>query len=251
MTQKLIILKKNYYTYLDRKARHLAYSLSKSKNTTKLLLNYIVELYKSENNLKALYRNRKFESAYHNPISSDLEFVVSRVLYHYSALKNLNWKIYLRRQVGKTAPDIRIEKNNKTIAIIEIKAKAGWIQYFFSSERFKKESKKFREGKSKIHPKELLKRVKSQFQKYYKEFNIKPSQVFVFLPTLVLVHRKRSSLQIKDYDKEFAKNSGLPKSNLILLSNNLLLDLGSEPSGEEYKPTRRFEEFIASLGQMG
>lgn len=247
MAQKLVILKKNYYNYMDRKARHIAYQLSKSRKVTKLLLDYIKELYECENNLKRSYKNDHFESAYHNPISSDLEFLVSRILYHYSKIKQMNWKIYLRRQIGKIAPDIRIEKDNKTIAIIEVKAKAGWIQCCFSSERLKKDIENFKEGKSKIDPKLLLKKFKSQFEKYHKELDINPSQVFVFLPTLALVHRKKSLLKINDYDKEFAKNSGLSKQSFILLSNNLLLDLSLKPSRTEYKPTSKFEDFVYSL----
>ena len=214
---------------------------------TNLLLKYINELYNSAR-LDASFKNKNFESAYHNPISSDLEFLVARILYHYSIYKKLNWKIYLRRQVGKTAPDIRIDKNGKTIAIVEIKAKAGWIQSFFSVEKFRKDMKRFKEGKTKKHPNELLKVVKKQFKKYYQEFNIKPDKIFVLLPTWALVHRKKSTLRVKDYYKEFAKNSGLPKDNLILLSNNLLLNLSSN-SVKQYLPTDRFERFIGKISK--
>jgi len=157
MAQKLTKLKKDYYNYLDRKARYIAYKLSKSQPATKLILDYIKELYESAkvDNLK----NNKFESAYHNPISSELEFLIARVLYHYSNFKKTDWKIYLRRQVGKTAPDIRIESNNKTLAIIEVKAKAGWIQPFFSKERYAKDMKKLRSGESDFDPRDLIKKL--------------------------------------------------------------------------------------------
>ncbi|VVB76435.1 Uncharacterised protein [Candidatus Tiddalikarchaeum anstoanum] len=247
MTQKLVNLKEEYYKYLDRKSRHLGYLLSKYKCVTKLFLKYITELYESENGPKRLYKNNKFESAYNNPISSDLEFLISRILYYYSKFKKLNWKIYLRRQVGKTAPDIRIEKNNKTIAIIEVKAKAGWIQCFFSKDRKKKDLIRFNEGRGNMHPDDFIKRIKSQFTKYYKEFKIKPNQVYVLLPTFTLVHRKKSKLNLKDYCNEFSKNSGLPSKNLIILSNNLLLNLDSKISQKEYQPTKILENVIKNL----
>lgn len=248
MTQKLSKLKKDYYNYLDRKARLIAYKLSKSQPVTKLLLDYIKELYESAKvyNLQ----NDKFESAYHNPISSELEFLIARVLYHYSSFKEKGWKIYLRRQIGKTAPDIRVESNNKTLAIIEVKAKAGWIQPFFSKERYAKDIKKLKSGESDFNPRDLIKKVKKQLEKYCKTYNIKREQIFVLLPSLTLVHRKKSIQKIKDYKIWFEKKSRLPRENLILLSNTLLLDLSSNPSRKEYQPTNNFEKFVASLNQL-
>ena len=247
MTQKLITLKKKYYIYLDRKARHIAHKLSKKQAVTKLLLDYIKELYESAK--VANLQNKRFESAYHNPISSELEFLVARVLYHYSNFKKTDWKIYLRRQVGKTAPDIRIESNNKTRAIIEVKAKAGWIQPFFSKERYVKDMKKLRTGESESDPGDLIQKVKKQLVKYYKTYNVKPKQVFVLLPSLKSVHRKKSTQQIKDYELQFKKNSGLPQKSLILLSNNPLLDLSSKPSRKQYQVTNNFEKFVELLNK--
>jgi len=89
---KLIRLKENYYKYLDKKSRHVARLLSMKRPITNLLLKYINELYNSAR-LDASFKNKNFESAYHNPISSDLEFLVARILYHYSIYKKLNWKI--------------------------------------------------------------------------------------------------------------------------------------------------------------
>lgn len=248
MAQKLTKLKKEYYNYLDRKARHIAFKLSKSQPATKLILDYTRELYESA---KVDYlRNNKFESAYHNPISSELEFLIARVLYHYSNFKKKDWKIYLRRQVGKTVPDIRVESNNKTLAIIEVKAKAGWIQPFFSKERYDKDMKKLRSGESDFDPRDLIKKVKNQLKKHYETYNIKPKQVFVLLPSLKLVHRKKSTQQIKDYEAQFIKNSGLPRESLILLSNNPILELSSDPGRKEYQATNNFEKFIALLNLL-
>ncbi len=107
------------------------------------------------------------------------------------SLGDFDWAVYLRCQKGKTAPDIRIEHNGKTLAIIEIKAKAGWIQPFFSSERAMKDMAKLQDGKSDFNPDDLIKRVKDQFRKYYETYGIIPGQVFVLLPSLALVHRKK------------------------------------------------------------
>jgi len=87
-------------------------------------------------------------------------------------------------------------------------------------------------------------------KKYYETYNIKPKQVFVLLPSLKLVHRKKSTQQIKDYEIQFRKNSGLPRKNLILLSNNPLLNLSSNPSRNKYQPTNNFEKFIVLLNRL-
>ena len=160
MPKKLAQLKKDYYNYLDRGARHLAYKLVEKRPVTKLLLSYISDLYDSAK-CEKFYVNENFETAYHSPISSDLEFLVSRILYHYSGKLDLGWKIYLRRQYQKTAPDIRIDKNNKTIAIIKVKAKAGWIQPFFSEERVCKDIKKLNAGKSDYDPRGFARDVRN------------------------------------------------------------------------------------------
>jgi len=251
MTQKLCTLKKDYYSHLDKKARYLAYKLSRGIDVTTLILDYIKELYDSAKSESYFQKDsEKFEVAYHNPISSELEFLIARVLHHYSSSKKLNWKIYLRKQVKKTAPDIRIERRTKTIAIIEVKAKAGWMQPFFSSERERKDMIKLKERKSDFDPRVLIKKVRKQLKKYHQTYHIAPQRVFLFLPSLVLVHREKSTRQIEDYEKDFITNSGLPRDNLILLSNNLSLDLSSNPSRMEYNPTERFENFVSLLSEI-
>jgi hypothetical protein len=246
-SHKLIQLKGSYFDYLDRKARHLAFTLKSKRNVTKLILDYIKELYKSAN-LEKAYNNESFESAYHNPVSSEMEFMISRMLYHYSNLKNLGWKIYLRRQVGKTAPDIRIEKNNKTLAIIEIKARAGWIQCFLSQETFNKELYKYKNSNGRAaDPRVLNKRLKDQLKKYYETFNITRNHIYVLLPTLKEVHRTNSDLKINNYLSFFSKTSKLPKQNLILLSYNLSLNLGEESDRKDYNPSDLLEGFIKRL----
>lgn len=246
MSTKLSELKKMYYAQLDRKARYIARRMSEGKSVGRLLLLSIEELYLSAHTQESFDQDA-FRVRYHNPISSELEFLIARILHHYSNFEKLQWAIYVRCQKGKTAPDIRIDYNGKTLAIVEIKAKAGWIQPFFSSERAGKDMAKLKEGKSSFNPDDLIKRVSAQFKKYYETYNVTPEQIFVLLPSLALVHRKRSKRILDDYEKDFARNSGLPKSNLILLSNNLLLDLSPIKEGKKYEPTGHFERLIQSL----
>lgn len=246
MPTKLIQLKKNYYKYLDTKARHIAHCLFRGRKVTNLLLDYISELYDSVK-VEKDFTNKKFESAYHPSVTPELEFLIARILYHYSNFKNLNWKIYLRRQFQKTAPDVRIEKDGKTIAVVEIKAKAGWMRYFFSRESEKKDMKKFKEGRSDWNPKKAIEDARAQLFKYVKTYRISKDQIFVFLPTLTSVHRQGSKRILRDYEEDFEKNSRLEKENFILLSKNLLLNLDPDCERKDYQPTDKFERFVKKL----
>ncbi len=243
---KLILLKKRYYDYLDRKSRHIAYKLTKGSKVTPLILKYTAELYQAAKEERK-FENKNFYTRYHAPISSELEFLIARTLFHFSNFKNLGWSIYLRKQEKKTAPDIRIDRNGKTIGIVEIKAKAGWIQSFFSSERAEKDRRRLESGKGDFNPDDLIKRMRSQLKKYEAVYKIKPEYVFLFLPTLRLVHRKKSQRKLKDYQMDFVKNSGLQKDNLILLSKNLNLDLSEPHTIKDCQPLNMFEKFVIKL----
>lgn len=246
--KKLSEIKTQYYKVLDKQSRVLARRLSRNLSATPALLVRIQELYSSAK-IERKFQNENFETAYHSPISSDLEFLIARILYHYSRIKKLGWKIYLRRQVGKTCPDIRIDKNGKTVAIVEVKAIAGWIQPFFNSDRAKKDMLKMKNGTSTFDPRDLIKRVNSQLTKYVKTFHMDAKRIYVFLPTLALVHRSRSKRILKDYISDFAKNSKLSKDNLILLSKNLNLHLSSDMKESEHAPTNNFEKFITQISK--
>lgn len=260
MDNKIIQLKKRYYAYLDRKARNIAYNLSKNKNVTRLLLKNIANLYQLEKLGTADFEEDNFEAGYHNPVTSDLELLVSRILFYYSKFKKQNWKIYLRKQgaFNKTnkkrkviTPDIRVVKDDKTLAIIEIKAKAGFMQPFFSIERYKKDMKRMKENKSNYDPKLKIREAKNQLEKYSRECNIPRERVFVFLPSCGSFHQKNYTSKLEDYKKRFAKNSGLPKDNLIILSNYLRFDPSNPPqSNRKYDPSNDFEKFIIRLRRL-
>ena len=231
--KKLRVLQKSYYDYLDRKARNLA-----KIHSTKLLLVYIHELYTCTN-IESDFRNDNFETAYHHPVTSDLEFLIARTVYHYlkRSKSKSDWKVYLRRQVDGVAPDVRISKNDKTMAIIEIKAKVGWIQPVFSKRAVERDPK---------NAKVTIKSFKEQLEKYQEKFKIKKNQIFVLIPSLKEAHRAEGILS--EYVSNFVNNSGLDKNNLMLLSENLKLDLDKKGiPNTSYKPTKHFEDFIKSL----
>ena len=241
----MLSYKKLYYDSIDKMAKKIADNFVAGGSITQEILKFINELYDSAK-VEQSFKTSSFETAYHAPISSELEFYIARIFYHLSELERKEWKILLRRQQGKTAPDIRIEKGGKTIAIVEIKAKAGWIQPFFSEQRYNVDKERFENGSS-FDPDALIVKSREQLTKYFQVFAITNDDIFLFLPTLALVHRKKYNTTLEEYRNYFSKTSGFPKENLILLSEDKSLDLSLAIEGKELSPTRDFEKLLDKL----
>ncbi len=241
----MLSYKKLYYDSIDKMAKKIADNFVAGGSITQEILKFINELYDSTK-VEQSFKSSSFETAYHAPISSELEFYIARIFYHLSELERKEWKILLRRQQGKTAPDIRIEKGGKTIAIVEIKAKAGWIQPFFSEQRYNVDKERFENGSS-FDPDALIVKSREQLTKYFQVFAITNDDIFLFLPTLALVHRKKYNTTLEEYRNYFSQTSGFPKENLILLSENKSLDLSLAIEGKELSPTRDFEKLLDKL----
>lgn len=255
--------KLGYYKNLDSKAKHIARFLvyKKKQSITTLLLKYISDFYKLANLEKNLFVDKNFKSSYHQPITNDLEFLIARILYHFSNKKNFGWIIYLRCQIKKkignkskmVVPDIRIEKIDKygkkiTLGIIEIKAKIGWNQDFYAPGRFNSNLKKFKEGKTNFNPIEKNKESEMQFEKYRRAFGIDKSKIFVLLPSISAAYRVKDNKNIFVYEKHFLKYSRLKKENFILLSENPRLDLAkADFKRKDFQASKRFENFIIKI----
>lgn len=244
--QKLVNLKQNYLKEIDYQSKYIVKRLISGKLVTTNILNFIIELYNTEQETKIFEIKDKFIYSGHQAITSDFEFFISRILYHYSKEAGKDWEISLRKSIQdkktkkQVQPDILIRKKGKIIAILEIKVKAGYMQCFFSKIREKKDIDKG------YNTKELINKIKSQLKKYSKLENCGKDKVFVLLPTFALVSRKTNSEEIFDFKMQFEKNSGLEKSNLIILSNNKDLDL-SNPKEERLDPSNDFERFIKKI----
>ncbi|MBL0255097.1 MAG: hypothetical protein IPQ27_09070 [Chitinophagaceae bacterium] len=119
-----------YLSDIDKIAKSIAEDFTGGQKITERLLKTIIDLYQSAK-VEQAFKDEYFETAYHSPITGELEFFIARILFHYSALNDKKWKIYLRRQESKTAPDIRLLKNDKTFAIIEVKARQVGFSLFF------------------------------------------------------------------------------------------------------------------------
>ena len=230
----------NFLKEIDHNAEEIAQMYAEKKNITPKIADITIDFYQEEEKNKKFYKNDSFEMAYHEPVTSKLEFFLARILYHISSIKKLNWKIYLRTQKKKCAPDIRVEKDEETIFIIEVKANAGWMQAFISPEAYKRDKKKDRQ------PDELVKKQKEQLYKYKDAFET--NNVYMFLPTLGSAHQKGYKTNYEGYKNNFKKNTGFPQDNLIILSSDLSLNLGKkniEKSDiDKKKLTDEFEKML-------
>jgi hypothetical protein len=72
--------------------------------------------------------------------------------------------------------------------------------------------------------------------------------VIVLIASLENVHRKKySDADINTYKNTFIRNTGLPKENLIVLTNTLDKDLSIIDSIEEIEASNSFEKSIHFL----
>lgn len=246
MMNNIITSKANYTQTLDSEAKKIAAIYLENKPITPELLEVVHDLYTSAKLDK--YDDDCFDSAYHNPITSDFEFIIARIIYHLSKHYNLGWFILLRKQKNKCAPDIRIEKDGKTLVVIEIKVKAGWIQQIFSDRRFNYDLERYNTDKIKIHPKEKVAEVKEQFDKYSELFGIDRKNVFVLIASLSNVHRKKEvKADVNTYKRTFVRNAELGIDNLVVLSNNVNVDISKEDDLSLYEPSEDFERMLERL----
>lgn len=234
----------DYFNQLDKKANYISKKLSESKNisckrhATKVILCTINDIYNSQ-----IFKEDNFEYSLHSPVPEILEFFIARILYFYSKEKGKEWKIYSNIKYNGVKPDIRIESNDKTLAIIEIKTTVGSCQCLFSKKIYNRET----ESKLKTHPDIVIDNLIKQLHKYEETFKTK--NIFVLVPTLKAAYRERDSEKVEDYRKWFNKKTDYPKNNLILLSNNLKLDLSKDLINQSLSPSEDFEKFIKKLNR--
>jgi len=243
--KKLTEIKSDYYKYIDDAAKRLAHRLSDKYLITQDILKFTEVLYLSAKGEKK-YEGKSFSSSYHAPITSDFEFIISRIVSHFLGGGNDGVKVNLRVPRGKSVPDIRIEKNNNTIAIIEIKAKVGWIQTLFSKEMVKKIKESKKKGAKYGNPEKDIIAFQKTIHKYTKEFTIDNKDFYLLTPTLESTHRHRSNSKLSDYISTFCEHANLPKSNLLILSKNLNLNLSNRKI-QGYQATDDFEQFLYKL----
>lgn len=229
---------KEVYISLDAKARIHSAEYSETGRITKNVIETIIQLYKDVSYEKE-YNDYNFQSAYQMSVTPLFEFYLGRLFYNYFKQHKIDAIVYLRKQINKCAPDIRIEQKGKTKAIIEVKIKGGWIQPFFSQERYDDDVIKNSNKTRPFNPQTIVDKQNEQLQKYNVLFD--NPIVFVLLPTFNMIHRQKYTATLSDYKIVFHKRTGLPKKNLVVLSNNLLLNLGQIKESDAFDLTNEFE----------
>ena len=155
---EIIEAKRSYNKKIDKTASDIAKDYLKNKKVTLEVLKAINSFYSSAK--LDVFDDKQFDSAYHNPITSDVEFLIARILFYIIKEKGLSWKVNLRKQKNKCAPDIRIDVDKETSFIIEIKVKVGWIQQIFSDRRFDYDQTRYDKGIIQIAPSKRVQEVK-------------------------------------------------------------------------------------------
>jgi hypothetical protein len=243
--------RKKYFDTLDEMAQANANKLAKDEAVTDDLLKQIRSIYLGA---KAEYLicedETDFDVAYHTSVTGDVEFLLARTLHHYNRILTLDWSVYLRCQRKGVAPDIRIERGEKTLSIIEIKSKVGWMQGFFSDEQFEAGLRRFKMNKTKSNPEEQRKKAHYQLHKYKDTFNVDMDYVYMLVPSLKQAHRKKSLATYSDYKNTFSRNAELPSSNLVVFTDDLRYEVSSLAlPGMEFI-TSEFEWMIGEIASI-
>lgn len=247
MVNQLINTKLHYVEVLEALALKNAETLEADKGVTRSLVEQLDGIYKAAQ-VEKRYEDKEFyESAYHTPVTGDFEFLVARTLHHFGQKLNLGWKVSLRKQSAKAAPDIRLAIGERTVGIVELKTKLGWVQPFFSSQQREKDEKRRIDGKSEFDPKLWIEEWKKKFDKYEKVFKVRKEYVYLLVPSLHHVHRIKSDEKVPEYRQNFASNSGLPEHNLVLLSDDLKYDPGANKNNLPDGVTLEFERMVNEL----
>lgn len=246
----------NFYKMIDADAREIAENFVKGLPITEKILSNVYQQYFAAQKIEGDFNKDFFECAMMEfPFADEIVFYFSRIFFHISNIKEKNWIIQLRKDIGGFAPDIIITSNpinnklnnqellysqkskeEKIIAVVELRAKE-WVRAFIVEDN----SKNYWKGK-----KEELdifsKESKVYFQKYADALKVGLRDVFVITPTLSVLD-KDIMKSIANQQELFTQSTGIPESNLIILRENRTLS--EEKTCTNY--TTYFEKFLEGL----
>lgn len=201
------------------------------------VFSYIDELYQMEQMAESYLEANdfSFDSAIlSEPLASEIVFYISGILDNISGLKEKDWKILVRKRIGQLTPDIVITEKEASpteegfqrgvIAVIELRNEA-WVRQL------------------------IAKKNPTYFQKYTDTLGVTLKDIFIIIPTLVtypiptLVTYPNSMKSVVEEQGIFSQNTGLPKGNWVILSENRSI------SNEESQMflTFDFDDFLKEL----
>lgn len=246
----------SFYKKVDTDAREIAENFVKGLPITEKILSNIFLQYFAAQKIEGDFNKDFFVCAMMEfPFADEIVFYFSRIFFHIGNIKGKNWIVQLRKDIGGFAPDIIITRNSinnqlnnqellysqkskeeKIIAVIELRAKE-WVHAFIVGDN----SKHYWEGK-----KEELdifsKESKAYFQKYVDILRVGLRDVFVITPTLSVLDQDVMK-SIANQQELFTQRTGIPESNLIILTENRVLS--EEKTCTNY--TTYFEKLLEEL----
>lgn len=194
------------------------------------VFSYIDELYQMEQMAESYLEANdfSFDSAIlSEPLASEIVFYISGILDNISGLREKDWKILVRKRIGQLTPDIVITEKEATpteegfqrgvIAVIELRNEA-WVRQLIAEEN------------------------PTYFQKYTDTLGVTLKDIFIIIPMLSIT-RQNSIKSMEEQQGIFSQNTGLPKGNWVILSENRSI------SNEESQIflTTNFDDFLKEL----
>lgn len=221
--------------------------------TEKILSNVFLQYFAAQK-IEGDFNKDSFECAMmESPFADEIVFYFSRIFFHIGNIKEKNWTIQLRKNIGGFTPDIIItskltdnklnnqellysrSKKEKIVAVIELRTKE-WIRAFIVGDN----SNYWRGKKEEVDI--LSKESRVYFQKYADTLRVGLGDIFVITPTLS-VSNQDIIKSVANQQELFAQSTGIPESNLIILTENRTLS--EEKTCTNY--TTYFEKFLEGL----
>ncbi len=246
-------IREQHIKILDNYSKEVANDFRNGESISHKMIQAIVYLYDTANIEKKI-NDDKYSSAYHPPVTSDFEFLLSRLIFYIGELFEKGWRVDLRRQVNKATPDIRISKDDCTLWILELKVSMGWIRSFLCPTFYEKKRQEYNTDKKKWNPDEFNKKQAKTLEKYINAFSITKERIFFVVPSLSSIHYRKLSkdLTIEHYRNHFRDMSGLPFENLVIFNAALGQRLNNPSEASEvFSPTRDLENMLKSFVNCG
>ena len=225
-----LVSKNGFYKEIYKEGGIIAKDFNDNISVSERVFSYIDELYQMEQMAESYLEANdfSFDSAIlSEPLASEIVFYISGILDNISGLREKDWKILVRKRIGQLTPDIVITEKEATpteegfqrgvIAVIELRNEA-WVRQLIAEEN------------------------PTYFQKYTDTLGVTLKDIFIIIPMLSIT-RQNSIKSMEEQQGIFSQNTGLPKGNWVILSENRSI------SNEESQIflTTNFDDFLKEL----
>ena len=224
------VSKNGFYKEIYKEGGIIAKDFNDNIPVSESVFSYIDELYQMEEIVETYIETNQFSfdsAILSEPLASEIVFYISGILDNISGLREKDWKILVRKRIGQLTPDIVITEKEATpteegfqrgvIAVIELRNEA-WVRQLIAEEN------------------------PTYFQKYTDTLGVTLKDIFIIIPMLSIT-RQNSIKSMEEQQGIFSQNTGLPKGNWVILSENRSI------SNEESQIflTTNFDDFLKEL----